>query len=73
MTIVASDKGTVLFGMVWTFAQTDDILPFLSLKLKDTENNDILYYHSLISSKDKFSHSVKSTGLYKIIQEYSIY
>ena len=44
----------------------DDILPFLSLKVKDTENNDVLYYHSLISSKDKFSHSVKSTGLYKI-------
>ena len=66
MTIVASNKGTVLFEMVLTFAQTDDILPFLSLKVKDTENNDVLYYHSLISSKDKFSHSVKSTGLYKI-------
>ena len=43
-----------------------DILPFLSFKIKDTVNNDILYYHTLETHKGKFTHSVKKTGLYKL-------
>ena len=43
-----------------------DILPFISLKIKDAETNDYIFYNSLNTHKGKFSHSVKETGLYKI-------
>ena len=43
-----------------------DVLPYLSFKIKDIVNNDILFYRSLDSHKGKFTHFVKSTGLYKL-------
>ena len=43
-----------------------DILPFLSFKIKEPTTNDILFYHNLESHKGKFTHSVKTTGLYKL-------
>ena len=42
------------------------ILPFLSLKIKEAETNKFLVYHSLNGYKGKFSQSFKKTGLYKL-------
>ena len=44
----------------------NDLLPFISLKIKEAETNDYLFYHTINSPKSKFSHSVIETGLYKI-------
>ena len=43
-----------------------DLLPFLSFKIKEPTTNDILFYHNLENHKGKFTHSVKTTGLYKL-------
>ena len=43
-----------------------DILPFINLKIKDSESNDVLFLHSLTNYKGKFSHEAKKTGLYKL-------
>ena len=44
----------------------NDLLPFISLKIKEVETNDYLFYHTINSPKSKFSHKVIETGLYKI-------
>ena len=44
----------------------NDLLPFISLNIKEVDTDEMLFYHSLTAPKSKFSHTVKITGLYKI-------
>ena len=46
--------------------QINDLLPKFILRVKNAESNRVIYYHTLSAQKSKFSHTVESTGLYKL-------